>query len=222
MSEPAHSDPEADSMTSTRYQDYVIRDGKYIGRFEDMYRNAVEVPWHQDETVSAIFSDLTVAILKHRRIRSLLDVGCGIGYMAERLRRELPGLERVVGLDISETAVTRAAKMFPDVEFVSGTLDNLRLEERFEVVVSKDVLWYVLDSLPSYLAGLARRSSRWVYLGQSFPDKRPFYGEEILPNAPALLTYLKEQGHSVVYSAVERDAAYGGREYVHVLIEVSQ
>ncbi|MCF8176906.1 MAG: class I SAM-dependent methyltransferase [Sulfuritalea sp.] len=222
MNEPTRSKPEVDSMASTRYQDYVIRDGKYIGRFEDMYRNAVEIPWHQDETVSAIFSDLTVAILKRRGIRSLLDVGCGVGYMAERLRKEIPELKRVVGLDISETAVARAAEMFPDIEFVSGTLENLRLEERFDAVVSKDVLWYVLDNLPDYLAGLARFSSRWVYLGQSFPYKRPFYGEEILPNAQVLLAYLAKQGHSVVYSVVERDAAYGGREYVHVLIEVSQ
>lgn len=192
------------------------------GGFEDMYRNAAEVPWHQDETVSAIFSDLTTAILKHRRVSSLLDVGCGVGYMAERLRREIPELNRVVGLDISETAVARAAKMFPDIEFVSGTMDTVRLEERFEVVVSKGVLWYVLDNLSGYLDGLARRSSRWVYLGQSLPDWRPFYGEEILPNAQALLSYLEKQGYPLAYSVVERDAAYGGREYVHALIEVSQ
>ena len=222
MNEPTRSKLEVDSMASTRYQDYVIRDGKYIGRFEDMYRNAAEIPWHQDETVSAVFSDLTVAILKRRGIRSLLDVGCGMGYMAERLRREIPGLSRIMGLDISSTAVARATEMFPDIEFVSSTLDALSLEERFDVVVSKDVLWYVLDNLPDYLAGLARRSSHWVYLGQSFPDQRPFYGEEILPNAQSLLTYLKERGYSVVYSVVERDAAYGGREYVHALIEVSQ
>lgn len=92
----------------------------------------------------------------------------------------------------------------------------------FEVVVSKDVLWYVLDDLAGYLAALAGRSQRWVYIGQSFPDQRPFYGEEILPNARALLAYLEKEGHSVVYSVVERDAAYGGREYVHALIEVSQ
>lgn len=222
MNETTPPKPEDDSTASTRYQDYVIRDGKYIGRFEDMYRNAAEVPWHQDETVSAIFSDLTVAILKRRRIRSLLDVGCGMGYMAERLRREIPGLSRIVGLDISETAITRATEMFPDIEFVSGTLETRGIEERFDVVVSKDVLWYVLDNLPSYLAGLARRSSRWVYLGQSFPDRRPFYGEGALPDAQALLALLKKEGHSVVYSLVERDAMYGNREYVHALIEVSQ
>ncbi len=145
-----------------------------------------------------------------------------MGYMVERLRREPQKLKRCVGLDVSEAAVACAAEMFRDINFVFNSLDNLMLEERFDVVVSKDALWYVRDNLPGYLAGLARRSCRWVYLGQSFPDNRPFYGEEILPNAQSLLTYLEQQGHSVVYSLVERDAAYGGREYVHALIEVSQ
>jgi 2-polyprenyl-3-methyl-5-hydroxy-6-metoxy-1,4-benzoquinol methylase len=140
MKDPMHSDPEVDSNTSTRHQDYVIRDGKYIGWFEDMYRNTAEVPWHQNETVSAIFSYLTAAILKHRRIRSLLDVVCGMGYMAERLRQEIAELNRVVGLDIFETAVARATAKFPDIEFVSGTMYGFRVKERFDVVVSKVVL----------------------------------------------------------------------------------
>ena len=220
MNRLPHLYPAQDDLVSTRYQDYVICDGKYVGRFDDMYRNAAEVPWHQDETVNAIFSDLTVTLLKRRGVHSLLDVGCGLGYMAERLRREIPGLNRVVGLDISETAVARAAAMFPDIEFHSGTLDTLNFEERFDVVVSKDVLWYVLDNLPDYLASLASRSSRWVYLGQSFPEKRPFYGEEILTDAQGLLDRLKKEGYRIAYSLVERDATYGGREYVHALIEV--
>ena len=75
MNELKQSMTSESDFVSYRYQDYVIRDGKYIGQFEAMYRNSHEVPWHQDETVNAIFSDLTVAILKHRRVSSLLDVG---------------------------------------------------------------------------------------------------------------------------------------------------
>ena len=93
---------------------------------------------------------------------------------------------------------------------------------QFDVVVSKDVLWYVLDDLSGYLSALVGRSSRLVYIGQSFPDHRPFYGEEILPNAQSLLAYLEKEGYLTGYSVVERDAAYGGREYFHALIEVSQ
>lgn len=211
-------------MQSTRYQDYVIADGKYIGKFEDMYKNSAEVPWHQDKTVNAIFSDLTVAILKRHPINSLLDVGCGMGYMAARLKSEIPGLTRVVGLDISATATAKAAAMFPDIEFRAGTLDTDLAGggETFDVAVSKDVLWYVLDDLKGYVAKLAGKSRRWVYIGQSFPEIKPFLGMEILPDAQALLNLLVSEGYTLVYSLVERDAAYGGREYVHVLIEVSK
>lgn len=211
------------SVSSTRYQDYVIRDGKYIGQFEDMYQNAAEIPWHQDETVNAIFSDLTVAILKRRPASSLLDVGCGMGYMAARLKSEILGLTRVVGLDISPTATAKAAVMFPDIEFRAGTLDaDTAGGETFDVVVSKDVLWYVLDDLKGYVTQLAGKSRRWVYIGQSFPEKKPFLGMDILQDAQALLNFLVGEGYTLAYSLVERDAAYGGREYVHVLIEVSQ
>jgi SAM-dependent methyltransferase len=199
----------------------VIRDGQFVGKFEEMYRYSAEVPWHQDQTVNAIFSDLTVAILKRRRIESLLDVGCGLGYMTDRLRREVPQLKRIVGIDVSETAISQAKESFPQIEFRVGTLATFRGDERFQVVLSKDVLWYVLDDLPGYLAGLARRSTRWIYIAQSFPERRPFYGEDVLPNAGALIAFVEVSNYRPVYMVVERDADYGGREYAHILIEVT-
>ena len=37
-----------DILNRCSYQDYLIKDGIYIGLFEDMYRDSSEVPWHQD------------------------------------------------------------------------------------------------------------------------------------------------------------------------------
>lgn len=209
-------------MPCVRYQDYVIRDGRFIGRFEEMYRESTEIPWHQDQTVRAIFSDITVAIIRKCKPESLLDVGCGLGFMAERLRTEIPSLARVVGLDVSETAIVKAATMFPEIEFRAGTIGADLGGERFDVVVSKDVLWYVLDDLPAYLSALVNKSKRWVYIGQSFPERRPFLGEDIFPNAEALFRFISDQSCRIEYSVVERDAMYEGREYAHVLFEAMQ
>ncbi len=209
-------------LYSTRYQDYVIREGRFVGKFEEMYRNAAEVPWHQDETVNAVFSDLTVALLRRRNPKSLLEVGCGLGYMAARLKTELPELKRVVGLYVSKTAVAKAAALFPEIEFRAGTIcTDTGGGELFDVVISKDVLWYVLDDLPGYLAALVNHSQRWVYIGQSFPEQRPFLGDDILPNAAALRLYVENLGYRVEYSLVERDAEFKNREYIHLLIEVT-
>ncbi len=214
MTEPA--------KPSERYQDYVIRDGRYVGRFEEMYRNSREIPWHQDETANAVFSDLTIAVLKRRGVASMLDVGCGLGYMTARMKKEIPGLERIVGLDVSETAIAQARRMFDGIDFRAGGLETISAEPGFDVVVSKDVLWYVLDDLPGYLGQLASRSAHWVYIGQSFPERRPFFGDHLLPDAAALLAFVSSLGYKTEYSIVERDAGYGGREYVHVLIDVVQ
>lgn len=216
-----HTKEQETPSPSTRYQDYVIKDGRYIGRFEDMCRLASEVPWHQDETVNSVFSDLTVTLLRRRHPQSLLDVGCGLGYMAARLKSEMPELKRIVGLDISETAVAKAAVMFPEIEFRAGTVGADLSNERFDVVVSKDVLWYVLDDLSGYLSALVGKSQRWVYLGQSFPERRPFLGEKILPNAAGLLSFVERQGYRVAYFLVERDAEFNNREYAHLLMEIT-
>ena len=211
---------------SKRYQDYVIRDGRFIGQFDDMYRNAVEIPWHQDKTVNAVFSDLTVTLLRRLRPLSLLVVGCGLGYMAARLKCEIPELSRVVGLEISETAVVTAQNMFPDIEFRAGSLAPYTTgegaAEAFDVVISKDVLWYVLDDLAGYIAALADRSQRWVYIGQSFPESGPFLGEDILPDASGLLHFIESQGYRVSYFLVERDAEFNNREYAHLIIDAKE
>ena len=191
-----------------------------------MYRNSVEVPWHQDQTVNAVFSDHTVTLLRRLKPKSLLDVGCGLGYMAMRLKCEIPQLSRVVGLEVSETAVVSASKMFPEIEFFAGTLQTCSPSCEggglFDVVISKDVLWYVLDDLAGYLAALVSRSCRYVYIAQSFPENRPFLGEDILPDASGLLHFVELQGYRVSYFLVERDAEYDNREYAHLLIEIKE
>jgi len=207
---------------SRRYQDYVIRDGRFVGAFDEMYRYADEVPWHQDETACAIFSDFTVAIVRHRKPSSLLDGGCGLGFVTARLQAEVPSLSRVAGLDVSPAAIEQARARFPGIEFAAGTVADAPITGPFEMVVSKDVLWYVLDDLRGYWAALSSWSARWVYIGQSFPATRPFLGDHLLPDANGLISALEAAGHCVVYSAVERDAHYGGREYAHVLLEITR
>ena len=44
------------ATTPPRYQDYVIKDGKFIGDFEGMYRN-FDDPWHQSREDPHLFRD---------------------------------------------------------------------------------------------------------------------------------------------------------------------
>jgi hypothetical protein len=74
----------------------------------------LKVPWHQDETVDAVFSDPAVAFLRRRHPKSLLDVGFGLH-----------------------------GSMFPDIEFRADQIGGDAGAGCFDMVVSKDILWYV-------------------------------------------------------------------------------
>lgn len=76
--------------------------------------------------------------------RSLLDVGCGTGLFTTRLA-EL-GIPRVVGVDVSETAIRSARALGSTVEFHALNASELdRLEERFDVVLMAGVLNYMIN-----------------------------------------------------------------------------
>lgn len=80
-----------------------------------------------------------------RRIRSVLDVGCGEGAWRAELRRLRPRI-RYVGVDSSSYAVTRFGRRRGIVKGRVGDLGSIGLDGPFDLVVCSDVLHYVTDA----------------------------------------------------------------------------
>ena len=102
-------------------------------------------------------------ILRRNRVEpmSVLDVGCGTGAVLDHLQSTLPSGCRLIGYDVSETAValapsTRRAR----IEFSIG--DVLESQDRADVTLLIDVL----EHLPDYLGFLRslRNRTDWVVL----------------------------------------------------------
>jgi 2-polyprenyl-3-methyl-5-hydroxy-6-metoxy-1,4-benzoquinol methylase len=74
--------------------------------------------------------------------RSLLDAGCGIGYLTRAFVAE--GFE-VVGVDFSETAIGRARADGIAAQFLVSPLAGLNLGRRFDVIAAVDVLLHVVN-----------------------------------------------------------------------------
>jgi 2-polyprenyl-6-hydroxyphenyl methylase/3-demethylubiquinone-9 3-methyltransferase len=93
------------------------------------------------------------AYCAHLGSKSVLDVGCGEGILAERLPR--PPVERYVGVDFSPVAVELAkAKNLQQSDFVVGDAQVYTPSARFDLIVFNEVLYY-LDRPEQALTALA-------------------------------------------------------------------
>jgi SAM-dependent methyltransferase len=87
--------------------------------------------------------------------RSLLEVGCGTGFVLSALREALPGL-RLVGSELLEEGLEVARRRLPDdVELVRLDAAEMPFQAEFDVVGAFDVLEHVEDD-EAALAGMRR------------------------------------------------------------------
>ncbi len=216
------------TTVSQDYHDYVFKDGRLIGDFEGMYRHSAEVPWRQDRTAHEISADIDLAILQRRSCQSICDVGCGLGFFSARLHQELAapggGPPRVVGLDVSPTAVVQAAGRYPAIRFVERDLLGdvwLPPDDCFDLIVIRDVLWYVCHHLNLFLdrvAAMARdaEGGGWLLVSQSFPKSQQWVGQDTIGSHDALVCCLQRHV-DVEYTCSEQDAQWQGAAASHVL-----
>lgn len=86
-----------------------------------------------------------MALEEVRRLKlktpSILEIGCGTGWLAEKLSSMGPYL----GIDISPAAVTVAKGRVPEVEFVAADLHSWEYAGKHDVVVMVDTIAYFRD-----------------------------------------------------------------------------
>lgn len=83
--------------------------------------------------------------LRASAVRRVLDVGCGTGQLASRVRRNLPHT-RVVGCDFSRGMLSRAARRATPPALVQGNALSLPFRDgSFDAVVSTEAFHWFPD-----------------------------------------------------------------------------
>jgi SAM-dependent methyltransferase len=161
-------------MADDRYQDYVIRDGKFVGDFERMYQR-FDDPWHQtedDHTRLSLAKNSGMLLLRKYGVRSVVEFGCGLGHTTELIRRSTDC--EVLGVDVSETAIARARGSFPDCRFAVDTISNLTAYANFDAVFFADVTWFILPDLSRIFEQMIE-----LFSGKIFVQNLTFYGDGV-------------------------------------------
>ena len=143
------------------YHDYVIKGSKFIGKFEEMYKNC-ENPWPEDEYDLEInpVSLYTLQLIRKHGFRKLLTMGSGKGLHANWLKRNVAGLQ-VEGCEVSLAAVQYSRKHYPDIPVRCIDIKNFnRYEWDFDVILFREILWYILPLWNDFSNLLRKRYKR--------------------------------------------------------------
>ena len=115
--------------------------------------------------VNLEFLDQSGLIISGRRV---LEVGCGIGSIINELNRQ--GC-KVVGIDISNSAIEYGQKKYADIELKVGTADKLEFADKsFDIVLSFDVFEH-LNDLDEHLKDVTRVLADGGYYLLQTPNK---------------------------------------------------
>jgi SAM-dependent methyltransferase len=193
-------------IASTDYHDFVIKDGKLVGEFDQMYRKSKECPWHQDEQASWLDIHILLSLLeKYGPYRGLYDLGCGLGYVLDMAAKHAAGdlgyVAEVIGYDIFEAACCNARKQFPALRFypwdMTGivTPPNISDIKGNRLFLVRGVLWYVFSKLDKVKANIINmtRPGDLLLISQNFPpDGTSFLGQEVIPNPETIVSLFSD------------------------------
>jgi 2-polyprenyl-3-methyl-5-hydroxy-6-metoxy-1,4-benzoquinol methylase len=107
----------------------------------------------------------------------IIDVGCGAGWLCERMTQ----FGRVTGTDLADSVLKRAGERLPEVRFVAGDFMTLDFgAQAYDVAVSLEVLSSVADQ-PAFLAKIASLLKPRGYLMLSTPNRLQLERNDIPP-----------------------------------------
>ncbi len=140
-----------------RYQDYIIKNGKFVGKFDEMYKKHSD-PWNllkknkkKNNLNYQIIYNYCEQVSVSKKT-SVLEIGCGFPQISHELY--LRGF-KTFGTDISETVNRKSKKKYPKLKknlFVSSFL-NFELYEKInpKIIILSDISWYVLSELKKFI-----------------------------------------------------------------------
>ncbi len=130
--------------------------------FDRWYRSRRRVITPESTRRNAALALAITEVLLERRVRTVLDIGCGEGQWRAVLRRMRPGL-RWTGLDPSDYVARRFGRRRNIRQAGFADLPELGLRGKFDLIVCSNVIHYVptpdlqrgLQTIAEHLGGVA-------------------------------------------------------------------
>lgn len=106
--------------------------------------------------------EITFNSIKGHNYKHILDIGCGEGYLIEKL---LPIADMVTIIDISRLSINRARNRIgkrENIKFIREDILRFDTQERFDLIICSEVLFYL--QVPDIIS-LANKIVKWLLPG---------------------------------------------------------
>jgi len=129
-----------------KYQDYVIKDGKFVGEFEKMYKE-FDDPWNQNSqgyVENSISRQVVCNYLRNLNIKSIVEFGCGLGKTTKFIF-DNTGVD-ILGVDISKTSIKKSKSKYPELKFEVNDISNIIEYNNYDCFFFSEITWYILEN----------------------------------------------------------------------------
>ena len=185
-------------MREIKYQDFVIKNGRFVGKFEEMYQK-ISDPWKLlEKNKSGLNLNYQVILNYCEQIRfsktKTLEIGCGYPQISYELYKKK---FTVYGTDISKTVIEKSKKKYPELKnnlYVSNFL-NFSLYQKIkpDIIILSDISWYILPELKKFIEWYKNLKFQ-TYLIHSltvYEKNKQKYGNEYFSNLDTIKSFFK-------------------------------
>ena len=199
--------------SSAALRKYFVReDGRFVGAFEELYRNC-EDPWVQSvEAFRSPFKKLIIMQIAQLSERRVIDIGCGDGTYTDLIRSGANA--DVLGFDVAQTAVQKARSKYPLCRFEVACASEVAKFQDMKptALVMCGLTWCILDSFEEVLASVKKHfSGSLLFHTLTFyaPGKQK-YGNEYFTSLDELIPYFSDMTveETFVHRLYPNDGSY--------------
>lgn len=139
----------------------------------------------------------------------ICEVGSGIGYVTKKLSDELPE-NLIVGVDISDIAITKAREKFPSLNFETHNILHRKLNNKFNVIILSNIIWYVIHDfnnlINNVLESMDKNNNRYLVIHNALFKKNQIYATDIVSTIGDMLNlFMKALEEKVIIQKVNSD-----------------
>jgi 2-polyprenyl-3-methyl-5-hydroxy-6-metoxy-1,4-benzoquinol methylase/glycosyltransferase involved in cell wall biosynthesis len=155
--------------------------------------------------------------------KSVLDVGCGVGYGSQLLARK--GAGSVLAFDLSEAAIAHAAQHFsaPNLAFVTANAESFEFGKQFQLITCFELIEHVNQQEPVFEC-IARSLTPDGVVVMSTPralaDKRTHFHTHEYSRDEFEQAFLRHFKNRAFYFENNHFSSYVGKQAPHAIAQV--